>query len=187
MNKTNGRQAIFEIIRFALITLIIVVPIRTYIAQPFIVSGASMAPTFESGQYLIIDEMSYHFRSPERGEVIVFRFPDNPSKFFIKRIVGLPKETITVDDNGVKIETEQGKTFYIEEPYAHGHGINKSAIKLADDEYFVLGDNRPVSSDSRIWGPVAEKLIKGRAWLRLFPVNTLGIRPGDSRNYQPEI
>jgi signal peptidase I len=184
MDKLNRRQAIFEIIRFVLITLIIVVPIRTYIAQPFIVSGASMAPTFESGQYLIIDEVSYFFRSPERGEVIVFRFPDNPSKFFIKRIIGLPKETITIDNDGVKIKTDQGETFYIQEPYAHGRGISQSTIKLADNEYFVLGDNRPVSSDSRVWGPVNAKLIKGRAWLRLFPIATFDIHPGKFTNYQ---
>ena len=102
-----------------------------------------MVPTFHNGDYLIIDELSYEIRKPERGEVIVFHYPKNPSEFFIKRVAGLPGETI----NG---------------------------ITLANDEYYVLGDNTLASSDSRYWGPVKSNLIVGRAFVRLWPVSSLG-------------
>src|SRR3989344_2645643 len=106
----------WEIVRFAVITLHIVVPIRAYVAQPFIVSGISMAPSFEDGEYLVIDELSYHLRTPERGEVIVFRYPKDPAKFFIKRVIGLPGETIKISAGQVVIK--KGETeFTLDEPY----------------------------------------------------------------------
>jgi len=142
-NETKPKSEIWEFIKFSLLAIIIVIPIRLWIAQPFIVSGNSMAPTFHNGDYLIIDELSYEVRKPERGEVIVFRYPKNPSQFFIKRIAGLPGETI----NG---------------------------IILANNEYYVLGDNTSASSDSRYWGPVKSNLIVGRALVRLWPVSGLG-------------
>jgi len=141
-NESNPKHEIWEFIKFSLLAIIIVIPIRLWIAQPFIVSGNSMVPAFHNGDYLIIDELSYEIRKPERGEVIVFRYPKNPSEFFIKRITGLPGETI----NGVI---------------------------LANNEYYVLGDNTSASSDSRYWGPVKSNLIVGRAFVRLWPVSSL--------------
>jgi signal peptidase I len=144
IEKPKAKSEVWEFLKFSFIALAIVIPIRLWIAQPFIVQGSSMVPNFQNGDYLIIDEITYQFRQPERGEVIVFHYPKNPSEFFIKRVEGLPGETI----NG---------------------------LTLAKDEYYVLGDNRPQSSDSRYWGPVKSDLIVGRAFLRLWPISSLGI------------
>lgn len=143
---------IWEIVKFGLIVLVIVLPIRMYVAQPFIVSGESMIPAFQSGDYLIIDELTYNFlRDPQKGEVIVFRFPQQPSKFFIKRIIGLPGEAVMMD----------GRSW-----------------QLGEDEYFVVGDNRAFSLDSRSWGPLPEGNIIGRALLRLWPPTAFAYMPG---------
>src|SRR3989344_5658496 len=132
----------WEIVRFAVITLLIVVPIRAYVAQPFIVSGVSMVPSFENGEYLIIDELSYLLRTPKRGEVIIFRYPRDPSKFFIKRVVGLPGETVTIRNGEIHIKNGQTETVWnypaIPTDPAGGNGI----YLLGPGQYFVLGDNR---------------------------------------------
>lgn len=169
-----------EILRFSVIALLIVIPIRTFIAQPFIVSGASMAETFHTGEYLIVDQISYHLNNPKRGDVIVFRYPKDPSKFFIKRIVGLPGETIKIEDATVTItNTEHPDGLILNEPYIKsmrsGNFIEET---LGDREYFVMGDNRDESSDSRMWGVLQEERIIGRAFLRLFPPSTVGVLPG---------
>src|SRR3989338_9340260 len=90
----------WETVRFIFIALLIVIPIRLFIAQPFIVSGASMDPTFTDGQYLIVDEVSYRFNEPIRGDVIIFKYPKDPKKYFIKRIIGLPRHTVSIDEKG---------------------------------------------------------------------------------------
>ncbi|PJE73472.1 MAG: signal peptidase I [Candidatus Terrybacteria bacterium CG10_big_fil_rev_8_21_14_0_10_41_10] len=154
MNEKNINEnggGILEFLKFILITAIIVIPVRLWVAQPFLVSGASMESTFQNGNYLIVDEISYHLRAPKKNEVVIFRYPKDPSKFFIKRIIGLPGESVT----------ENGKTTFLD-----------------NDEYFVMGDNRDASSDSRIWGPVKEDLIIGRAFIRLWPLNEMEINPG---------
>jgi signal peptidase I len=169
-----------EIIRFALIALVIVLPIRLFVAQPFIVSGASMETTFSTGQYLIVDQLTYHFNEPARGEVIVFRYPKDPSKYFIKRIIGLPGDTVHIAGSEVKItNTSHPDGFVLEEKYVRD--MKPGAIiteKLGDGEYFVMGDNRDASSDSRSWGVLQRDKIIGRAFLRLFPLTQLGLFPG---------
>ncbi len=171
------RQAllfVWEIVKVALIALAIVVPIRTFLFQPFIVRGASMEPNFHSGDYLIVDELSYHFRDPERGEVVVFRFPEQPSQRYIKRVIGLPGEQITVKENKIRITSPD-----LEEPLVldesgyrkkKENGRVEPSTKLGPDEYFVLGDNRSFSSDSRNWGSLEEKYIVGRVLFRLWPI-----------------
>ena len=181
--KGDWRQSVWEVIKFVAITLAIVVPIRTWIAQPFIVSGASMEPTFDDREYLIIDELTYQFRPPERSEVVVFRYPKDPSKFFIKRIIGLPGETLRLKDNEVALkDAATGEWREIEEPYlASGEATSLWAsqeVTLAPDEYFVLGDNRAVSSDSRYWGALPRQLITGRALVRLLPPRRVALWPG---------
>lgn len=171
-----------EAIRFAVITLLIVIPIRTFIAQPFLVSGASMDPTFHDGQYLIIDQLSYYLRQPERGEVAIFRYPKDERKFFIKRVIGLPGETVTINGATVTITTAGGEVITLNEPYLnteHLNGFNLTR-QLAQGEFFVMGDNRGESLDSRIWGPVPLKLMQGRVIARLLPLAQAAILPGDS-------
>lgn len=171
-----GRQ-VWELIKFVAIVLIVVIPIRAYIAQPFIVSGASMEPTFHNREYLIIDEISYQFREPERGEVVVFRYPEDPDKHFIKRIIGLPGETITVD-NGVVTIARGDEIISIQEPYIKEPFGGHHQATLGEGEYFVMGDNRLYSLDSRAWGPLPAQLITGRVLVRLFPFNEVGLFPG---------
>ena len=172
------KQSLWEIIKFAVITVAIVVPVRAYVAQPFIVSGSSMVPTFENGEYLVIDEFSYLLRGPNRGEVIVFRYPKDPSKFFIKRVIGLPNETLKLTPSGVTAIKEDGTEVKIDESYIKNQSLPDQTIKLGSNEYFVMGDNRPESLDSRVWGPVTSNLIKGRVLLRLLPPTRIGLLPG---------
>lgn len=176
----------WELIKVFLVAIVIIVPIRYFLIQPFFVRGASMEPNFEDGEYLIIDELSYHFREPRRGEVIVFRYPQNQSQFFIKRIIGLPGDTVSIQGGQVQVQNEQYKqpVFLDESPYLDGSVRTGGQVtyQLGDEEYFVLGDNRPASSDSRNWGKLDKELIIGRAWVRAFPFNRLGLfepqRPG---------
>lgn len=180
--KNQEKQGSFfgELFKFAIIAVVIVLPIRMYIAQPFIVSGASMEPTFEHGEYLIVDEISYRFISPERGDVIIFRFPEDPSKFFIKRIVGLPGETVTMQGGSITITNNRHpEGIVLDESYIVDFARDSFTVMLERDEYFVLGDNRPASSDSRIWGPLEEDLIIGRAFLRLLPIARAEVLPGE--------
>lgn len=169
-----------ELVKFAFVALVLVLPIRLYIAQPFIVSGSSMNPTFENGEYLIVDEFSYRFENPERGDVVIFRFPKDPSKFFIKRIIGLPGETVDIRRGAITITNDgypDGRA--LNEPYVRTISRDTLTLSLKDTEYFVMGDNRRASSDSRVWGPLEENFIVGRAFLRLLPVTRLGVFPGD--------
>lgn len=165
-----------ELATFVLLALLIVVPFRLFIAQPFIVQGASMFPTFETGEYIIIDQVSYRFGEPERGDVITFRYPEDPSVFFIKRIIGLPGEEVTVDGDEVTITQPGVGTFVLTEPYANldGPSFGRQSFVLDEDEYFVMGDNRPKSSDSRLWGPLPEENIMGKAFFRLLPPTKIG-------------
>ena len=174
---TKFKQGAWELAKFIIITLLIVVPVRAYIAQPFIVSGVSMVPTFEDGQYLIVDELSYHLREPRRGEVVVFRYPLDEKKFFIKRLIGLPGETLLIKSDGVYLNTDQGES-KLSEPYAPNFSTAPTTITLGDKEYFVMADNRPQSLDSRAWGPVSKKLLTGRVLLRLFPLDEIDLLPG---------
>ncbi len=174
------KQSLWEIIKFAIITIAIVIPVRAYVAQPFIVSGSSMVPTFENGEYLIIDEFSYLLRGPNRGEVVVFRYPKDPAKFFIKRVIGLPGETLKLTPGGVIIIKDNGEEVKIDESYVVRQSLPNQTIKLGVKEYFVMGDNRPESLDSRVWGPVTENLIKGRVLLRLLPPSKISLLPGST-------
>lgn len=168
-----------EIIKFSILALLIVVPFRMFVAQPFIVSGASMAPTFETGEYLVVDRATYHLEQPERGDVVIFRYPNDPSKFFIKRIIGLPGETVELANGITTIEKNAQRTV-LDEPYLERDRTDDHlTITLSQDEYFVMGDNRAASSDSRVWGPVPRENIVGRAFIRLLPPTHFGILPGE--------
>jgi|SRR3989344_1268873 len=159
-----------ETLKLLFISLAIVIPFRLFIAQPFIVEGASMYPTFDNGDYLIVDELSYRFKGPERGSVLVFRYPKDPSKSFIKRVVGLPGELVALEDGGIVItSSEHPQGLALEEPYVKLKKGDKLSYALGQGEYYVLGDNRAQSADSRLWGPVPEDNIIGRPIIRLLP------------------
>lgn len=162
---------IFEVVLVAVITVLI---IRNFLIQPFLVSGASMEPNFSSGDYLLIDEVSYRFRQPERGEVVVFHYPADESTYYIKRIIGLPSERLIIDEGKIMIfNKEHPKGFAVEEDYLP-IGTETSGgeeVILKNNEYFVLGDNRNYSFDSRSWGSLQKAEIVGLVRLRLWPFN----------------
>ena len=163
---------VWETAKIIIISLAIILPIRYYLVQPFFVKGASMEENFHDGDYLLIDEISYRFDEPRRGDVIVFRYPENPSQFFIKRIIGLPGETIEIKDNKVVIfNNDYPKGFILGEGYLspRQQTAGNYKAKLDNNNYYVLGDNRLQSSDSRRWGTLDKKFITGRAWVRLWP------------------
>jgi signal peptidase I len=166
---------IWELLKIIFIALVIVVPIRYFIFQPFLVQGPSMEPSFDSGDYLIVDEISYKFREPQRGEVIVFHYPFDPSQRFIKRIIGLPGETVEIKGGKVTVYNKEGALVLDESEYLYpALGTQGNfRVSLADDEYFVLGDNRPISADSRRWGTLPRKNIIGRVFLRLWPLTSV--------------
>ncbi len=168
-----------DIVTLILLIVLVVVPIRIFIAQPFIVDGESMYPTFQNGNYLIVDEISYHFEKPKRGDVIVFRYPGDPSIFYIKRIIGLPGETVIIKNGTVTIREPDGASRTLNEPFisARDKSYNMTDA-LTNTQYFVMGDNRPRSSDSRVWGPLPARNIIGRVLFRLAPFNEVSAFPG---------
>ena len=168
-----------DLFTLALLIIVVVIPIRVFVASPFVVDGASMHPTFENLDYLIVDEIIYRFSVPERGDVIVFRYPSDPSIFYIKRVIGLPDETVSINHGVVTVTTADGEKVTLAEPYI----VNEDAtytknVSLLSGEYFVMGDNRPNSSDSRVWGPLPKKDIIGRVDLRLLPISKSSFFPG---------
>lgn len=176
------KKDIIDILKFAFIALLIVLPIRMFIAQPFIVSGSSMVPNFHDKEYLIIDELSYYLRSPYRDDVVVFHYPYNTSKkplYFIKRIIGLPGETVIINEGKVTIKnSDNPEGFEKDESYINESFNTSGTYTLGKDEYFVMGDNRNASSDSRVWGVLEKKHIVGRAYMRLFPLSKMSYLPG---------
>lgn len=169
----------WELIKVIGVSLVIAFSFRYFIAQPFIVRGASMEPNFADREYLVIDELSFYFKLPGRGEVLVFRYPRDPRQFFIKRVIGLPGERLEVNNGRIKIynhDNPQG--FVLDEPYLNPPGRPTHpdvSAALGQNEYFVLGDNRDFSSDSRIWGPLPRQFIIGRALFRAWPLDRFGL------------
>jgi signal peptidase I len=160
----------FEVIQTVAIAVVAVFLVRTFVAQPFLVSGASMEPTFENGDYLLVDELAYRFRAPERGEVVVFRYPGDERTFYIKRIIGLPGERVVMKNGEVEV-FRNGEEKVLHEPYVApaSRAGDMVDITLKDGQYFMMGDNRNNSADSRYWGPLPRDLIKGRALCIYWP------------------
>lgn len=171
--------AMKEILTFITLAVLIVIPVRLFVAQPFVVEGASMHPTFASGDYLIVDQLSYRFREPARGEVVVFRYPNDPKVFYIKRIIGLPGETVHIDAGKTTVTKADGTKLELDESYVVSEDATYTLdATLGAGEFFVMGDNRPKSSDSRVWGPLPREDLMGRAFIRLLPPSTAGVLPG---------
>jgi signal peptidase I len=172
-DQQQGNKSILrEIVETALLTLLIFLAIRTLI-QNFRIEGVSMEPNLHDGQYLIINKLVYYLHPPERGDVVVFHYPKNPRRDFIKRIVGLPGEKVEVRGKRLFVDGEE-----IEEPYAlHAGKYAWKPQRLGEDEYFVLGDNRNSSSDSHNWGPLNRDAIVGKAWISYWPPKHLGLVP----------
>lgn len=182
--KQGGRIAsevfefIWETAKVIIIALIIILPIRYYLVQPFFVKGLSMFPNFHDKEYILVDKWTYRTSRPQRGEVIVFRAPTNEKDFFIKRIIGLPGERVVVRSNTIRIYNDEFPDgFGLEErTYLPESHITAGSIDrvLDEEEYFVMGDNREHSSDSRAFGPIMRDSFSGIAWLRLWPLDRIG-------------
>lgn len=167
---------VLEVLKIAVLAAVTIVAIRYFLFKPFYVKGASMEPNFFDHEYLIIDELSYRLRPPERGEVIVFRYPNNQKEFFLKRIIGLPGERVKVTEGRVIVYNEaHPEGIEIEESYLPKdlETLGEKITTLNEDEYYVLGDNRPNSFDSRRFGAINKNLIIGRAWFRGWPFSRL--------------
>ncbi|QQG52469.1 MAG: signal peptidase I [Candidatus Falkowbacteria bacterium] len=171
---------VWEIVKVASISLAIILPVRYFLIQPFYVKGASMEPNFHDHEYLIIDEISYRFEAPTRGQVIVFRYPKDPQEYFIKRIIALPGEEIQIKDGKVIIYNDANPSgFTLNESYL-SPGLETmdntgAKLKLSENEYFVLGDNRNNSKDSRSFGAVDKSFITGKVLFRGWPLDKIAL------------
>lgn len=175
--KAGGSGAIaliLELVQVLAISLAIIIPVRWFLIQPFYVQGASMEPNFFDHEYLVIDELSYYFRGPLRGDVVVFHYPKDTKQFFIKRVIGLPGETVEIADGKVKIynDAHPNGVLLDETPYLDQDFTAASqTVTLKPNELFLLGDNRSSSLDSRFFGPVDKKYIVGLVWIRGYPID----------------
>lgn len=179
---------LFEMIKVFILALVIIIPVRVFLFQPFFVQGSSMDPNFHDGQYLVVSEFGYKqtnlallnkdivirpFKSIERQDVVVFRYPKNPEQFFIKRIIGLPGESVEVKQGKVYVyNTEHPDGFILDErSYIGSNIITQDTPKqyIDADKYYVMGDNRMYSYDSRVFGPVNKDKIIGRVLIRAWP------------------
>lgn len=161
--------------------------IRFFVAAPYVVSGASMEPNYQDWNYLIIDRVSYRLGDPQRGDVIVFNLPEDTSRALIKRVIGLPGETVKLSGAAPAVtivNADHPQGFALAEPYLspeHSGGASNMEVTLGPDQYFVLGDNRKVSADSRLWGVLPRADIVGRVLLRLYPFTEMSVLPAEAR------
>lgn len=178
MNDIARKIGVFllDIVETVVIALAIFVVIYLFAAQPHQVRGASMQPNFQNGEYILTDKISYKFRNPERGEVVIFRAPKNQELDYIKRVVGLPGEHVKIEKGNIYINGKNLTESYLpHEPIFTGTFLQEGQENiLGEGEFFVMGDNRNHSSDSRDWGPIIKDLIVGKAILRYWPVNEIG-------------
>jgi signal peptidase I len=177
---------LLDLVKTFVIVMLVAFSIRYFVIQPFVVDGDSMKPTFINNEYLIAEKISYDFTTPSRGDIVIFRYPKNTSIIYIKRLIGLPGETVTVKNNKVYIaKSENGELTQLEEKYLDSNVSTKVfdtetatkelTITLHENEFFVLGDNREHSSDSREWGVLPKSNIIGRVWLTVTPLDHLKI------------
>ena len=166
-------QKVFSFFDLFIVFFIVALLTRFFVVQPFLVRGDSMEPTFHNLDYLFVERLTYYFREPHRGEVVVFRFPKNENDFFIKRIIGLPSERVMIKDGKIFIQrSEQSSPFALDERlYLNRDLFTQGNIDttLGKGEYFVLGDNRGASFDSRLWGSLPKSDLAGKVLVRILP------------------
>lgn len=162
----SAASLVWETLQTLVLAGLLIVFFRTFIFQNFVVEGSSMFPTLMQGDRLIVSRLSYFVGEPARGDIIVFQYPYGPERDFVKRIIGLPGETVAIQNGQVFID---GRPLPPETYVQNKSSETKPPVTLADDEYFVMGDNRTGSSDSRSWGPLQQHFIIGKAWLIYFP------------------
>lgn len=186
LGLTRAAKFLIEFLETAIIIGLIAFVIRFFLVQPFVVEGASMEPNFHNNDYLLIEKVTEHFSNPKRGDVIVFRYPNNTKVNYIKRIIGTPGDTVIIKDGKVSVmlvDSTQVETInenYLPDSLKTSGNID---IKLEKEQFFVLGDNRGNSSDSREWGVLPKNDIIGRAWLVVLPTQDFGLVPRVQYNF----
>ena len=172
----NFFSSLLEVLEVAVIAVVAVFVVRTFFVQPFLVSGSSMSPNFSNGDYVLVDELTYHFRAPERGEVVVFHDPQDYSTYFIKRVIGLPGEHVVIKNDTITVfNSAYPNGLALDETYLP-QGTDTSGnydYALSSSTYLLFGDNRPFSFDSRSWGPLPAQNIVGLVRVRLWPLNEM--------------
>lgn len=164
---------IWEVLKVVIVVFAIIIPVRHYLIKPFYVRGASMEPNFHDYEYLVVDELSYRLRAPERGEVVVLKDPMDPSQYFIKRIIGLPGEHLVVRDGVVRINGNVlDESEYLAATF---HTTGHDDVTVPENTYYLMGDNRPASLDSRVFGPVKKSELVGRTWIRAWPLTQVQV------------
>lgn len=175
---------VFDLLKTGIIVFVIAFSLRYFAVQPFIVDGESMMPNYVNNEYILAEKISYIAKEPHRGDVTVFRYPGNPNVSYIKRIIGLPGETVKIENDKITIfNSKNPEGVVLKEDYIPAENITLATgttngafeEKIGPNEFFVLGDNRQHSSDSREWGLLPRSNIIGRAWLTLMPANKFGI------------
>ena len=171
--KTRKRSALRELVETILFTLLIYFLVRFFLFENYKVIGSSMVPTLEDEQFLVVNKLGYRLGEPQRGDIVVFEDPHNPSRKLIKRVIGLPGEVIEIQRGEVYIGGQQ-----LAEPYINGPGrYSEPATTIPAGQYYVLGDNRSNSSDSHSWGTLSRESIVGKAWLSYWPPHLWGLVP----------
>ena len=184
--KKDILDLVIDLIKTGVIVFVVAFLLRYFVIQPFLVDGQSMMPNYHHKEYILTEKLSYMTGEPRRGDVIVFRYPRNPSVSYIKRVIGLPGESVKIENNKIIIiNKENPNGFTLTEDYipsdfktqTYNNGDSKGTFEksLQEKEYFVMGDNREHSSDSREWGVLPRTLITGRAWLTLMPLDRIKI------------
>ncbi len=185
ITKDKIVNSVLDFVETIVVSLAIFFVIYIFVAQPHQVNGHSMDPTLQTGEYLLTEKLSYRFGEPKRGEIIVFKAPSSAcigsGCDYIKRIIGLPGDTVKVSDgkfyvNGVALDENE----YLAPTVTTNPGpytLDEREITLTQDQYFVSGDNRANSADSRYWGPITKKSIIGRAYVSYWPFSTMGLIP----------
>ncbi len=181
----NAGLFLLELVKVAVLAGVTIALVRYFLFKPFYVKGASMEPNFLDKEYLIVDELSYRLRTPERGEVIVFKYPEDTKEYFLKRIIALPGERVKVSAGQITIYNNQHpEGLVLDEPYLPKDlsTVGEQTISVSANQYFVLGDNRPNSFDSRRFGTVDKSLVIGRVFFRGWPLNRAEIIPEPKLN-----
>jgi signal peptidase I len=171
--KPSRAWVIREFAETILFTLLIYVVVRTFVFENYRVLGRSMEPTLENDQFLVVDKLGYRLYDPRRGDIVVFNDPSNGDRKLIKRVVGLPGESIEIKTGEVLVNGSPLDEAYIPVPW---HS-SRPPSTIPEGQYFVLGDNRNNSSDSRSWGMLPRTLIVGKAWLSYWPPGHWGLLP----------
>ena len=168
-----GAGCFYELSKWLIVAILFFLMIHFFVVTLFIVDGLSMEPNFHTGEYIIVNRWQYLFGHPERGDVVVLKFPGDPDhKKYIKRIIGLPGDNVIIQNGEVFINGQQLDELYLASDVKTLPNVNRT---LKDEDYFLLGDNRPNSSDSRVWGIAAKRYLIGRAWLIVYPLNKVGV------------